>query len=355
MKKILISIWFASIFFIDQTPVNACTTFCISDPDHLIFGRNFDFSTGLGHVITNKRNVLKTALVQAPEKSFSWISKYGSVTFNQIGREFPYGGINEKGLVIEQMWLDETVYPEVDKRYGLTELQWIQYQLDNAANVDEVLKSDSLVRVSKLSMATIHFLLCDREGNTAIIEYLNGKMVTHTKTSMPIAVLSNDSYQKCNNYIKNFSGFGGVNSIPNTTESLDRFVKAASMIKNYKNQNVIDYSFEILNNVTQGSGTKWSIVYDIKNMAVYYKTYSNKTVKSFRLSDFDFSCSLPTLFVNMEDNMNNDKLMFQNYSYQSNRNLIDNVFDNVAFLQPLPVAVRELYAKYPETTICNNK
>ena len=31
----------------------------------------------------------------------SWVSKYGSVTFNQYGRELPTGGMNEAGLVVE--------------------------------------------------------------------------------------------------------------------------------------------------------------------------------------------------------------------------------------------------------------
>jgi Penicillin V acylase and related amidases len=53
-------------------------------------------------------------MIQPPEKPIEWISKYGSITFNQSGREFPHGGINEKGLVIEQMWLDEAAYPEMD-------------------------------------------------------------------------------------------------------------------------------------------------------------------------------------------------------------------------------------------------
>jgi|GEM_PF-5128801 hypothetical protein len=32
-----------------------CTTFCINDSNNLIFGRNFDFFTGYGHGIVNKR------------------------------------------------------------------------------------------------------------------------------------------------------------------------------------------------------------------------------------------------------------------------------------------------------------
>ncbi len=96
----------------------------------------------------NKRNVTKTAAAFPPEKPITWTSKYGNITFNQMGREFPYGGINEAGLVIEQMWLDKTRYPVSDNRYGLSELQWIQYQLDNSATINDVIASDTLVRVS---------------------------------------------------------------------------------------------------------------------------------------------------------------------------------------------------------------
>ena len=43
--------------------------------------------------------------------TISWTSKFGNVTFNQYGKEFPTGGMNENGLVIELMWLNEARYP----------------------------------------------------------------------------------------------------------------------------------------------------------------------------------------------------------------------------------------------------
>jgi len=331
----------------------ACTTFCFKDSINLIFGRNFDFSTGFGHVILNKRNVIKTATIQPPEKPIEWISKYGSISFNQMGREFPYGGINEKGLVIEQMWLDETVYPEMDERFGLSELQWIQYQLDNSATVGDVIASDSIVRISKLSVAPLHFLVCDENGNIATIEYLNGKMIYHTNATLPLTVLANDSYSKSTDYVKSFIDFGGIDSIPNTTRSLDRFARVASMIKHYNNQDAIDYSFKILDAVSQGNATHWSIVYDIKNSTVYFKTLQNKTVRKFSVPDFDFSCQSKSLFIDVEENMTNGKLDFDEYSYQSNRELIENVCNNVEFLGSMPAEIREYTAKYPETTKCN--
>ena len=139
MKRLLITV---SILLILQSlnyNGKACTTFCINDSTNLIFGRNLDFEVGFGHVIINKRNIKKTAMIQPPEKAIKWISKYGSLTFNQAGKEFPHGGINEKGLVIEQMWLSETTYPEIDERYSMSAFQWIQYQLDNSETVNEVI------------------------------------------------------------------------------------------------------------------------------------------------------------------------------------------------------------------------
>ncbi len=67
----------------------------------------------------NQRNLEKVALVDLAEKPAKWISKFGSITFNQIGRDLPYGGMNENGLVVEQMTLDQTVYLSRDNRSGI--------------------------------------------------------------------------------------------------------------------------------------------------------------------------------------------------------------------------------------------
>ncbi len=48
------------------------------------------------------------------------------------------GGMNETGLAIELMWLDDTAYPMPDSRSTVYDLQWIQYQLDTAKNIEEV-------------------------------------------------------------------------------------------------------------------------------------------------------------------------------------------------------------------------
>jgi len=83
-----------------------CTTFVLKDKaGRVFFGRNFDFPGGPGHIHVNLRGARKSSLATPGEKPLTWTARYGSISFNQNGREFPYGGINEAGLVVEQMGL----------------------------------------------------------------------------------------------------------------------------------------------------------------------------------------------------------------------------------------------------------
>lgn len=87
--------------------ISACTTFCLKNDGEVLFGKNYDWMIGDGLLFVNKRGVVKAATAEGAPHPAKWVSKYGSVTFNQYGRENPSGGMNESGLVIELMWLDD--------------------------------------------------------------------------------------------------------------------------------------------------------------------------------------------------------------------------------------------------------
>jgi penicillin V acylase-like amidase (Ntn superfamily) len=345
----------ACILFLlfNASPSVACTTFCIHTKNDLVFGKNFDFGTGVGHVVVNKRGMLKNSYSLPSEKKLTWVSKFGSVTFNQMGREFPYGGINEKGLVIEIMWLADTKYPEADDRHGVTELQWIQYQLDNFSTVEEVLKSNEKIRISKQSKAPVHFMVVDAKGNKATIEYINGSFVAHTGDKLPVCVLTNNTYSQSTKHLNNLIDKGEKGNGIFRTSSFDRFAEASFMLKNFKGGNAVDYAFNVLSQTFQPNYTRWSIVYDIKNLAVHFRTLDNPDTRTFKLSEFDFSCSTPSLFINIEDNMEKGRLAFKPYSVDKNRELIRKAFSEVDFLQGMTQERTEVVVKYPETTKCN--
>ena len=285
----------------------ACTTFCLNKNGQIVFGRNYDWVTGAGIVNTNQRGLFKTSMKVGNAATISWISVYGSITFNQYGKEFPTGGMNEKGLVVELMWLDGTRYPAADSRPAMGVLQWLQYQLDNAATVSEVIKSDNKIRIDA-NDTPLHYLVADAAGNVSTIEFLNGKMTVHKEKELPFPVLTNDTYASSVQIAKPIVEKGSGISLNNN--SLDRFVKACGMVKEFNETNIdmpiANFAFSILDKVAQGNYTKWSIVYDISNKKIHFKTDANKDIKTVQFSVFDLSCNKPAKMFNMNQDGKGD-------------------------------------------------
>lgn len=293
MKKSL----FVVIAIMNGLSSFACTTFLLNKNGQLLFGRNYDWITGAGIIYTNQRGLFKTSAVEN-DKAISWVSKYGNITFNQYGKEFPTGGMNEQGLVVELMWLDGTKYASVDARPAIGELQWLQYQLDIHQTVDEVIQSENNIRISTKA-TPLHFLVADAKGNVATIEFLNGKMVVHKDDKLPFPVLTNDTYEKS---IAAADQSAKTNKLPGNN-SLDRFVTACKMVNDLKTVDtklsLTDYAFSILDEVAQGDFTKWSIVYDIRNKKIHFKTNDFKNIKTFSFAPFDFSCNTTSKMFDM--------------------------------------------------------
>jgi choloylglycine hydrolase len=357
----------AVISLLASSKAYSCTTFIIRKGNTIVFGRNLDWYSGTGLVIVNPRNIEKAAIVSSNEKALTWVSKFGSITFNQIGRELPFGGINESGLVVEHMTLDETIYPSKDDRYVIGAFQWIQYQLDNFSTIDEVIHSDSMLRIEDNSK--IHFLICDRSGNSAAIEFLNGRLVYHIDKSFPVQALANSTYdESINCYTSNCNTF--------SNPSLQHFCTAAKQINlsaTPEDNSAIDLSFRTLNMVSQQLFTKWSIVYDITNMRIYLKVFETPIIvgenKIFtkqppydpatKIIDFkgmDFNCSG---FAKVFDiNSNYDKEVnqyFIPYSTEINKEFIVKAFTfykGWGLNIELKEAEMDSLSKYPESFRC---
>ena len=347
-----------------------CTTFVLRQQNKIVFGRNLDWITGSGLLMTNPRNVKKIALVDPSQKPIQWISKYGSITFNQIGRDLPYGGMNETGLVVEHMILEETECPSKDERYAISAFQWIQFQLDNFSKVEEVLNSDTLLRIVDAT-SKIHFLICDRNGNAATIEFLHGKMVSHRQGSLPIQVLANSTYNRSLDCYKSQEN-------RESNRSLYNFCTAADKIRNDKessNDSLVENAFNILRSVSQGLGTKWSIVYDITDMRVYFNIFETPTIvgeqkifmkqvgqadlKFIDFNNFNFDCSKNVKVFNLNDNhLGKVDNLFLNYSTEINKEYITKAFkffgDWGLNINMEPEQIDYL-AKYPESFICSDE
>jgi choloylglycine hydrolase len=346
---------FLFILFLTSLPqtILPCTTFRLDHGDQPLVGKNYDWGVDDGLVIINKRGVKKTAMSLNEDfgQPAKWTSKYGSITFNQYGREMPMGGMNETGLVVEMMMLRETQYPADDSRPSISNLQWIQYQLDNFSTVKEVISSDSKVRIYSGNTG-LHYMACDKMGNCASIEFIGGKLVYHINETMLVKVLTNSTYSECIEYYKQ----GKIPEL-DIYRSVERFIKAAAIVKNYDpkgSTSAVDYAFDVLKKVKNPERTQWSIVYDIQNFYVYFRTLTKQKIRYFDLNSFDFSCATPVKVLDINADLSGNVTdNFIDYTRRINRNLIGNAYKKTSYLMFVPDDVIDSRSRYPESTICN--
>ncbi len=329
-------------------PADGCSTFLLNDGRRFVFGKNYDWHIRSGMLIVNQRGVAKVSTADGGGNPARWTSRYGSVTFNQFGREFPMGGMNQAGLVVELMWLEGTVYPAPDDRATLGNLQWIQYQLDTAATVDEVLASDNRVRIA--GGVPLHYLVADSRGAAATVEFLDGCMVAHTGTSLPVAALTNSTYEQSLAYFERWpQGLG-------STSSLDRFAIAGAKSLSFKDRSPRDartYAFGTLSDVEQPGSTRWSIVYEIAERRVHFRTDRLPAIRSLDLTDLDFACPDTVQVLDLGTPVSGDIVEhLVPLTIELNRRLIEFAFGNVRFLRGTPQGVIDEQALYPESTRC---
>jgi choloylglycine hydrolase len=320
-----------------------CTTFCLARNGEVLYGRNYDFEIGQGFVMTNHRGLMKTSMAG----TLRWTSRYASVTFNQWGREFPMDGMNEAGLVVALMWLDETVYPS-DDRPRLRVLEWIQYQLDNYATVADLLAHAEETRIG--GGTPLHYLVADATGDAATIEYLQGHLVVHRGATLPAAVLTNDSYERSVDHLRQFSGFGGSRTMPRSSSSLDRFARAAMMMGTGPAS--VDGAFEILASVAQGN-TRWSVVYDAARREISWVSERHRDRRTLRLNALPLDCFSPALMLDIHAPLGGDvAALLEPFSAERNRALVLSSYAQTSFSRDTPQSVAEADAAHAAAVAC---
>jgi penicillin V acylase-like amidase (Ntn superfamily) len=275
----------------------ACTSFCLDTSDGCVFGANQDNPIDAGLLFVNKRRVVKSGWEPSTTGEYArWTSKYGSVTIVHAGYQMAWAGMNEAGLMISTMALDKTENPAPDARPPLASSFWAQYQLDNHSTVDEVIASDSRVRIAD---TVDHYLVCDRKGNCATIEFLGGKMVHHSGDSLPVNVLANSTYQRSVRVWQK-----GVAR----DSSLRRFAKAADRVKRFEPgsaESAVDYAFDTLADVALDINA-WRIVFDPVNLRVHFRTNRNPQRRYVEFSKLDFSGRTPVMMLNVHADLSGD-------------------------------------------------
>ena len=280
-----------------------CTAIVLDNYGHTVFGGNFDHTrTDEGLVFINKRGVVKSSVnTGTTGRRARWTTRYASISFNLVGYQYAWGGMNERGLSLTTMSLNETRQPHADARPPLDSGEWVQYILDTCATVEEVIATDSQVRIITVD----HYLIGDRFGNAAVIEFLNGRMVAHAAPNLPVAALTNNVYEEsCTTWerLRRHGNYAGQNS------SAHRFCLAADRVDGFRppsDAKAVAYAFDTLDEVRGRrfsiSPTNWSLVFDTKNLRAYYRTNRNYDIRWVDLEDFDLRCGAPVKMIDVHD------------------------------------------------------
>lgn len=327
---------------IAAAPGFGCTTFVLRDSGMVLFGKNYDWSLGDGLLVVNPRGLARTALVDPGVRGAAWTSRYGSVTFNQYGVASPSGGINEAGLAIELMWLDESRYPEADQRPVVGNLEWIQYQLDRNATVAEVIASDAEVRIA--DHAPLHYLVADKSGDVAVVEFLGGRMVARRGKDVPVPALANDPYEN------------ELVSWQRGSHSTSRFSRAGRRALDFhaggERARSLDYAFATLRSVAQEGATQWSIVYDLRAGELFFRTRGHDAIRKLSLSGLDFGCGAGVRAVDLEAPGPDLRAALRPLTTERHRNFLAAVYRKTPFLANTPAARVDQLAAQPLAARC---
>jgi hypothetical protein len=321
-------------------PADACTTFMLERGGERVVGKSYDWYMGQGLVIINKRGVAKQSLPVKPgDRAARWVSRHASVTFNQYGREFPAGGMNDAGLVVEIMWLDSSAYEKADGRPTLNELQWTQYQLDSYATVAEMIAAAPAVRISPV-YARVHYLACDKSGACAAFEHIGGKQVI----TPGARALTNHGYAESATWAAKQP------QPPAGTGSLPRFARAARSAAAPPSGDPVAAAFAVLDGV-RWSESQWNIVYDPVHLRVSFRTRVSRDIKTLDLGKLDPSCAQAAAVLDIDALAGGDVTgSLRPYAEAANRALIERSVHRIR--GQLPRGAIDLMVAYPSALAC---
>ncbi|WP_070106048.1 linear amide C-N hydrolase [Burkholderia plantarii] len=283
--------------------------------DDVITARSMDWKQDIAtHLYVLPRGIARSG--EAGPNSLKWVAKYGSAVATAYDVATT-DGMNEKGLAAELLWLVESQYPPFGPRSkpGLTIAAWAQYVLDNFATVAEAVDAlgkepftivtDSVPGEQRL--ATLHLSMSDAGGDSAIIEYIDGRQVIHHGRQYQVMTNSPtfDEQLALNAY---WQRIGGTAWLPGTNRAADRFARASFYVnaipKSEDPTIALASVFSVIRNVSVPYGistenepnissTRWRTVADHKRLLYFFESALTPNTFWVDLKKLDFAAGAP--------------------------------------------------------------
>ncbi len=293
------------------TSAEACTRFVYQGAgDQVITARSMDWKTDVGsNIWVFPRGMERSG--EAGPNSIEWTSKYGSVITSGYDVSTT-DGMNEAGLVANVLWLVESEYPKVEGDAPTLSLgAWAQYVLDNFATVAETVEAleknpYTIVTADvpgETRLATLHLSISDASGDSAIVEYIDGKQVIHHSRDYQVMTNSPtfDQQLALNAYWKQI---GGTVMLPGTNRAADRFARASFYVNAIpKTDNAVETiasAFSVIRNASVPFGistpeqpnissTRWRTVADHERKLYFFESALTPNIFWVDMNKLDLS------------------------------------------------------------------
>jgi len=260
---------------------------------------------------------------ETTENPLKWKAKYGSVVTTVFHTNGVSDGMNEKGLAAHLLYLHVAEYEKRDvTRPGVTYALWAQYVLDNFDTVDEAVKQLSKYQVVSTKVKgkewPLHLTIEDNSGDSAIIEFINGKMLVHH--GKEFTVMTNEpAYSIQLENLKKYKLFGGNLPMPGDVDSLSRFVRGASYLKTLPKPNdyldAIAGTLSVIRTTMVPFGaidtsvgesadtwvTRWVTLADLTNKLYYFNSTSQPNIIWVDFKNINFNEGKPILKLDPSD------------------------------------------------------
>jgi len=235
-NKLAVSGFVASIALSLAAPnAMACSRILWNDNNQAnVVARTMDlYMSDKAEMVVSPRGLEREGMT-GDDNAARWTSRYGAATVTAFGIAAT-DGLNEAGLAANLLYLTGSEYAERDvKSPGVANVMLAQYVLDNFATVADALEGLRSVQVVAIEVVgrtwPLHLSIADRSGDSAVIEFIDGKMVIHH--GRDVTVMTNEpTYKEQIANLSNYKPFGGDLSLPGDIDPLSRFVRASTYLK----------------------------------------------------------------------------------------------------------------------------
>lgn len=218
------------------------------DHDNALTGRGMDWNESIpADIVLFPRGITYSS--RSGEKPLSWTSQFASIIvycYHLGGAD----GMNEKGLSVNLLYLVESEYSMNKNNYDLSVLQWVQFTLDSFSSVTEAVNFYQTHPMNIISAQTpnsrplsCHLSLSDSTGDSAILEYISGRLVIHHGKEYKV-MTNSPIYDEQLALLKYWKNINGMNFLPGTISSPDRFIRASFLLDCIMQNKTLDKSYE---------------------------------------------------------------------------------------------------------------